>query len=315
MNQILSTSNNTNNNKNAIDIKKVIAVFCAVILIFGLAIAGEGIYNIYKESQRDVIIENLNKPELYIEELEDGNVKISAKYDQGLSRLSYIWDDTDRTDTNLDGKTTIEKLIEIPYKATSVLKVVAVGTDGREETISKEFTMEGDSINPVIDWVVSDNLNIIATDETEIAYLTYRWAGDEEVVVKPTTDKTKIDETIEIKRGTNELTVVAVDAFGNSSTKTRTFKGVKEPEISWSRIENIVEMSITHDMGFKKIIFIVNGVEYIYDRNYANYNAEQTEVKFKTELKEGDNSIIIKAYSNEDSEKIKEGKAVYTPNT
>lgn len=313
MNQILATSNNSNNNKNAIDIKKIIAIFCVILIVFGLIIAGEGVYKLYKSRSKDALVEKLNKPELAIEELDDGNIKITAKYDQGLSKLSYIWNDSNRTDSNLDGKTTIEKLLEIPKEGTSRLKVIAIGTDGNEETITREFEVKGDTTDPVIDWVVSSNLNIIATDETEIKYLTYKWAGDQEVRIEPTDDNKKIDTTIEIKRGTNELTVVAVDSAGNSSTKTRTFKGVKEPEITWVKIGGTVEMTITHDMGFQKIVFIVNNKEYVYDKNYVNYDATKTEIKYKTDLKPGENSIIIKAYSNEGSEKIKEGKTTYNP--
>lgn len=313
MNQILSTSNNSNNNKKAIDLKKIIVIFCAVIIVFGLVIVSKSAYNIYKNKSKDAIVDKLNKPELAIEELDNGEIKISATYDQGLSKISYIWNDSNRTDSNLDGKTFIEKLIQIPNTGNNKLEVIATGMDGSEETITREFEVNGDTTQPVIDWVVASDLNIIATDETEISYLIYKWEGEEEVRVEPDEDKTKIEKTIEIKRGTNELTVIATDASGNSTTKTRTFKGVKEPEISWVKIGNTVEMSITHDMGFEKVIFIVNNIEYVYDKNYSNYDASKTEIKYKTELNPGENTIIIKAYSNEGSEKIKEGKATYNP--
>lgn len=311
MNQILSTNNNSN--KNTVNIKKITTIFCAIIVIFGLIVVSIGGYRLYKSRNKDSIIEKINKPELIIKEMENGEILITAKYDQGLSKLSYIWNNASRIDSNIDGKTFIERTIEIPQGLNNTLKVIAVGTDGSEETLLREFTSEGDSTDPVIEWVVASDLNIVATDDTELAFLTYQWAGDEVVKVEPSEDKTKIEKTIEIKRGANELTVVAVDTFGNSTTKTRTFKGVQEPEISWVKIGNTVEMSITHDMGFQKIIFIVNNEEYVYDKNYKGYDATKTEIKYKTELKPGENSIIIKAYSNEGSEKIKEGKTTYTP--
>lgn len=317
MNQILSTNNNSNNNKNAINIKRIIAIFCVIILLFGLIIAGKSGYELYKKRSARLAEKQIEKPEIGIEELEDGTLKISAKYTDGLSKITYTWNKTDKKEINLNGKQYIEKQIEMPGNPKDTLEVSAIGVNGVEESIAKEYTKqeEGapDTQDPTIDWVVETALQIIAEDETAMAYLTYRWAGDQEVIVKPNGNEKKIEETIEIKRGTNELTVAAVDTSGNTISKTRTFKGVKEPEVSWIKQDNIVEMSITHDMGFKKIIFIVNNVEYVYDSNYSNYNSSQTEVKFKTELQPGDNSIIIKAYSNEDSEKIKEGKATYNP--
>ena len=314
MNQILSTSNNQNNNKKAIDTKKIIVFFCAIIILFGIVIAGMSIYHLYKSKSKDNTVDKLNKPEIVIEQIDNGNVKVKVKYDQGINKVSYIWNESDRKDSNENGKTYIEKLIEMPETTTNKLEVIAFGEDGTEESITREFAKEGDTVKPVIDWVVTTNLQIIATDNTELDYLTYQWAGEEEVMIKADeNDKTKIEKTIEIKRGTTELTVKAVDASGNIETKTRTFQGVKEPEISWMKYDDIVEMTITHDMGFKKIVFTINGKEYVYDSNYRGYNPAQTEVKFQTKLNPGDNTILIKAYSNEGSEKIKQGKATYNP--
>ena len=66
-------------------------------------------------------------------------------------------------------------------------------------------------------------------------------------------------------------------------------------------------------MGFEKIVLIVNGIEQVYDKNSSNYNSTQTEVQLQANLQNGDNTIIVKAYSNEGSEKIKEGKTTYNP--
>lgn len=314
MNQILSTGNNQKNYKRPIDTRKIIVFFCIVIFLFGITITSISTYSFYKEKTKDPIVEKLNKPEVFIEQLEDGSIKIIAKYDQGISKISYIWNDNNRTDSKGDGKTYIEKLIEIPSKNNSKLEVIVVGEDGREEKIIKEVEQSGDITKPVIDWVVSSNLAIIATDETGIAYLTYKWENEEEVMVEATEEnQIKMEETIEIKRGTNELTVTAVDISGNTSTKTRTFQGVKEPEISWIKYGSTVEMTITHDMGFEKIIFIVNGHEYVYDKNYSGYDLSKAEVQFKTDLQVGENMITIKAYSNEGTEKVKEGKTTYNP--
>ena len=312
MNQILSTSNNPNNQK-TVNIRKVIKIFCILLILFALTTMGIAGYNIYNNKIKNTVENKPTKPEIVIEEMEDETIKISVKYDLGLSTMSYIWNGTNRTDSNLDGKTYIEKQIEIPDGLKNKLEIIALGTDGKKETLSREFISEGDSTDPEIDWVVSGTLQIIATDDVGLKYITYQWEGEQAVLIRPTDDLKKIDQTIEIKRGTNELTITAVDTSGNSSSKTRTFQGVKEPEISWTKIGRTVEMTITHDMGFKKIIFIVNNVEYVYDSNYSGYNKDQTEVKFKTDLNVGENTIIIKAYSNEGSEKIKEGKATYNP--
>lgn len=315
MNQILATNNSGGSKRNnPINIKKIVLFFCVIIILFGVAIASTNIYKIYKKRSQDPIIEKLNKPEVLVEQLDDGNIKIIARYDQGIDKISYIWNDTDRTNFSAEGKTYIEKLIEMPEETSNELEVSVTGKDGQEEKVTKKFEKKGDTKKPIIDWVVSNNLLIIATDETELAYLTYKWNEEEEVMIEPDeNDKTRIEERIEIIRGTNNLTITAVDTSGNVETKSRTFQGINEPEISWKRYGNIVDITVIHDMGFEKIIFLINGEEYTYDKNSSEYDKTKTEVKYQAKITEGENLIIVKAYSNEGSEKIKEGRATYNP--
>ena len=312
MNQILSTNENKNNKK-PVDTTKVIVVFCIIIITFGAIILGKSLYELYKERPKDATVEKLNKPEIAIEQMEDGKIRIVAKYDQGLTQLSYIWNETNKTDINLEGQTYIEKLIDLPEGAINKLEVIAIGTDAQTENFIREFEQQGDTINPEIDWVISTKLKIMATDETELAYVSYKWSEEEETIIKPTTDLKTIEETIEIKRGTNSLTIKAVDTSGNIATKTRTFQGINEPEITWRKYGNIVAITVVHDMGFEKITLIINGKETVYDENSSEYDLSQTEIILKAPIQVGENTIVVKAKSKEGSEKKLEGKTTYNP--
>ena len=61
----------------------------------------------------------------------------------------------------------------------------------------------------------------------------------------------------------------------------------------------IVNISVTHDMGFKKIEFIINNDVYVYDENFSKYDKNKTEVEFDFPLKEGENKVQVNAYSLE----------------
>lgn len=90
-------------------------------------------------------------------------------------------------------------------------------------------------------------------------------------------------------------------------------KGQHEPKMEWIRKDNVVECTVTHDMGFEKIEFIINGEPLVYDKDMPIYNEALTTITLPIPLKEGDNTITVKAYSREGTILERTGEITYTP--
>ena len=122
---------------------------------------------------------------------------------------------------------------------------------------------------------------------------------------------TVIETKIDIKRGKNTLEIVAVDAEGNEEKISKIFNGVNKPVIKVSKQDGELYMTISHDMGFEKVEFAINGQTYKYDKDYQGYDETIKELEYKFNLKEGENTVVIIAISNEGTEDTYKGKCIY----
>ena len=153
-------------------------------------------------------------------------------------------------------------------------------------------------------------LKILVTSELPIKYMTYRWNEEEETKIETEEgeEKTSLETNIEVKRGKNSIIVFAEDMEGNNNSVENKYDGRLKPEFEVYREDNRLYMKITHDKGFKKIDFIINGQELTYDETKADYNSEKQIVEYYFNLQEGENSVEITAYSNEDTNDTYEGR-------
>lgn len=319
MNQILLTnnqnikkksSNKYNGNNSSGDMKKIIIFFSVAILIFAIAIIGVYAYKISKKEEEKL----LGKPEVALEQI-DNQVKIIAKADAGINKIIYTWNDEEPIEKEMNGRKKHEEALEIPEGENS-LKVIVKDINDEEIETEKEFFVE-ETEKPKIE--LDDNLGngkvkITANDENNgIKYITYKWNDEQETTVEAEDEnQTLIETTIDVKRGKNTLTVTAVNGLAKTETIEKIYEGVNNPVIEVTREANTVYMKITHDMGFEKVVFTINGQEYIYDENFGAYNAEQNEISYKFNLVEGENKVIIHAISTEETEEIYKGKCSYT---
>ena len=320
MNQILLTNNynikkrssDKYNKDNSGDMKKIIIFFAVTILIFAVIITGIYVYKMSKGKEEKPI----GKPELSLEQTEK-QVKIIAKADAGINKIIYTWNQEEPIEKQMNGRTTHEEALEIP-EGKNTLNVIIVDENEDKIESSKEFNIVV-TTKPTIkldETIGNGKVKITAIDETnKIKYITYKWNNEEEITYQAETqDQTTLETTVDIKRGKNKLTVTAINGLARTEKITKTFEGVKNPIIEVTRDGNIIYIKITHDMGFEKIVYNINGQEYIYDENFSGYNSETKEVSYKYNLKEGENTVIIEATSNETTETaegIKNTQATY----
>lgn len=319
MNQILLTNNqnikkknNHNYNKgNSGDMRKIIIFFAVAILIFAIAIIGVYAYKIFNGKEQMPI----EKPKLSLEQTEN-EVKIIAKADAGIDKITYTWNDQQPIEIQMNGRTSHEEALEIP-EGQNTLKVIV--TDKNEDKIESSIDIyieEVDKPKIELDETIGNGkVKITAIDENNfIKYLTYKWNDEEEITVEAETENQNLLETeIDVKRGKNTLTITAVNGLAKSETIEKIFNGVNNPIIEVARENNTIFIKVTHDMGFEKIVYTVNGQDYIYDENYSEYNAEAKEITYKYNLIQGENTVIVKAISVEGTEGIYRGKCNYNP--
>lgn len=304
MNQILEYSPNKNSGGGASGSDKIVRIFALILIIFALCFIAVGGYGFVKKNKNVTDVDAPTQTEAKIEvEVSDTTATIKVSHDKAIEKVIYSWDnDKEIVDK---GNGTSQKEIEIPLPAgehTLTIKVVDV--DGFETSYKKSITSENgtDIVNPEIKIVVTDDkkLKITATDETEIAYVTYKWNNDEEIVVdERDEEKKKIEFEIEILKGNNDLTVIAVDANNRTTTENKSFSGVTKPEvkITVASDKKSIHVDCFHEKGLKKVILNSNGTDY----DVAIGDGTPTDVNFDFALPEGNATIKVTATSVDDT--------------
>ena len=268
MNQILEYSSNKNSGGSSSGSDKIVRIFAIILIIFGLCFIGIGGYGFIKKN-KSALTANTNEPtqaKITIEE-NDTTAIIRVSHDKAIEKIIYSWDNDKETTDKVNGSSEREIEVQLPA-GQHTLNVKVVDVDGVETSYKKTITSENgtDIVNPVIEISVTEEkkIKITATDETEIAYVTYKWNDEEEERVDVSEDdKKKIEFEIDILKGNNDLTVVAVDANNRTTTESKAFAGVTKPEvkITVSADKKSVNIICTHENGLEEIKFNVNGTD------------------------------------------------------
>lgn len=316
MNQILSTEvpkdNSKYKNNNQIDIKKIIIFFACSIVVFGICISGIGIYKLINNNKQS----NTGKGPVVTAEQLDNSVSVLVEYDKGISKVSYYWNNGDREEEVLDGNTFYEKLVDIP-SGTSILNIDVEDMEGNVTTktfnnfVSNEIQTSIE-IAPIEN---GDKIKIAAQNQNGLQYVKYKLNDNDEVKIdsdlqNPNIIEITVDiDNLNINRGENKIVVTAVDKNGNEKIEEQKIKGRNEPVIKVIRNNNKLECEISHDMGLEKIEFEFNGRNFTYDKNSSVYDETSTTFKTTITLEQGENTLIINAYSKEGTTRTYRGKA------
>ena len=241
------------------------------------------------------------------DETDDTKAIIKVSHDKAIEKVIYTWDNDKDIINKGNGQPTME--IEISLLAgTHTLTVKVTDIDGNDTIYDEEIYSENgeDKVNPEIKTTVDQatkEIVVTATDETELDYVTYRWNDEEEQIVKADSENPKeIKFNIEIPKGTNDLTIIAVDKNNNSTSKNDKYTGVTKPEITITVSEDKknIHVECFHENGITEVSLTING-QFI-----GNVELPQDEtlttVPFDYTLTEEKNSIIVKAKSVDGTE-------------
>lgn len=299
MNQILSTSMPTNNNKKSkssqpIAIGSILKFFAIAMSIFGILLVGVGGYSIYKgqSNQKDENIE----PTISIENKTDNTIMLKITHKKNIDRVEYNWNNNEKIVVNGNNGKYLEKEINIP-SGTNTLHVLVVDIDGKEMTYEKQYELESN-----IDIVVSGNkIRITSEGDKTISYMTYRWDEEEEKTIQ--INSTSVDEEIEAIKGLHTLTVILVDEDNNTDTKQQKINGVSKPKIVMGIDEQKEHFVIqaSDEEKLSKIEFILNKKEnQKYVLNLENKDLKEIQYRLPDDLKlkDGENIIEVTVYNS-----------------
>lgn len=304
MNQILEYSPNKNSGGGSSGSDKIVRVFAVLLILFALLFIGIGGYG-YIKKNKTVEQASANTPsqaKITVEKQETTAI-IKVSHDKAIEKIFYSWNNDKEIVEKVNGSSEKEIEVQLP-KDKNTLNVKVVDIDGVETYYKEEISSKNgtDIVNPVIELAVTEDkkLRITATDETEIAYVTYKWNNDEEIREDVSEDdKKKIEFYIDILKGNNDLTVIAVDANNRVTTETKSFAGVTKPEVKIvvAADKKSVTVSCNHENGLKEVKLKVNNDELPVDIGTEN----PKDINFSYDLPEGNTTVKVIATSVDDT--------------
>lgn len=293
MNQILYTTPAKKGGR-PLEIKTVLRIFAILCIIFGCILVGQASFAMLTQEKNDTT----NVPLVEIAQ-EGNNLIVNVKHDKIIDKIVYSWNANQEIVLQGKGRMQITETIAMPEGInTLVLKVIDI--EGKTVSYSKDYELaKGDVIKPEIELLVEGSkVKIVAKDETALSYITYYWNNEDETRVNVREDSPKqIEEKIDILKGENTLTIVAVDKSGNEAVKEQTFKGVKKPVIELARDGNELIIKVSDEEGIQKIEYTLNGLYYSTDPNNTGTPLNMKEFEFRQPLSAGENKITISAYN------------------
>lgn len=294
MNQILYVEKSKKKGE-PLEINTIIKIFAIIIMVFGIVLIAKGVYAIYKNNEE---ANKSNIPLVTISQ-DENKLEIKIKHDIAINKIVYSWNNEDEVTLQGRGQTNITENISIPT-GTNTLNLKVIDIKGKTAIVTKEYTVsDKDVTNPEIEFAIEGSkVKIVAKDERQISYIKYHWNDEDDTTLQAREDSPKqIEEKISILKGENTLTIVAVDAAGNETTKVQVFKGATKPTIELAQENNELVITVKDSENIQKIEITLNGQFYSTDSNDTNTPLNMQEAEIRQILPSGTNTITITAYN------------------
>ena len=296
------------------DIRKIIKIFSIVILIFGIALIGNGSYGLYKNGKKSKS-EVISEPLISVTE-NDGKLTINVTHDKAIEKVLYNWDDEEATEVKGKGENFLNVENIGLMEDEHILYVTAIDSNGVQSNFEKSYYSEesNDTIKPKIDIITGNPIKVVVTDETALLSVEYSVDNNpvKTIYATETDDKKKIEFEIELESDDSEMTIVAYDTSNNKAIKSDV-KVLKRPKIELAAESDYskIYVTVTSELGLKKVQYDLNGQ--IFAQEFDNPEG-QTEFKFYIPTVEGENKIKVSAYTtNDDVFAETEGTCTYNP--
>ena len=305
MNQILAVENKKKEKVKTkkirtgrpIEIKGIVMFFAVIIMVFGLTLAGQGSYALYKDID-DRKPENI--PYVTIGRVNDkAIVQISSNIE--ISKLVYSWNNGEESAIPIGSTNAREEITLLGYD--SVLNLTIEDMNGKRVKFQKQYLLTGvDITKPVVEIETqdgNDKMKIVAKDETGIAYITYQWEDGEPVTVNADQQgQTEMIVQVPLTVGLKKIQIIAVDTNGNIEEIEREITtSTSRPKMTLRRNKQKISIEIED-----------NGEEY----EITNVNRKKVKVGYLY-LREGNNTISVEVTNVNDYTEKATAELQYNP--
>ena len=316
MNQILAVENKKKEKVKTkkirtgrpIEIKGIVMFFAVIIMVFGLTLAGQGSYALYKDID-DRKPENI--PYVTIGRVNDkAIVQISSNIE--ISKLVYSWNNGEESAIPIGSTNAREEITLLGYD--SVLNLTIEDMNGKRVKFQKQYLLTGvDITKPVVEIETkdgNDKMKIVAKDETGIAYITYQWEDGEPVTVNEDQQgQTEMIVQVPLTVGLKKIKIIAVDTNGNIEEIEREITtSTSRPKMTLRRNKQKISIEIEDKDGIKSIKANLNGEEY----EITNVNRKKVKVGYLY-LREGNNTISVEVTNVNDYTEKATAELQYNP--
>ena len=316
MNQILAVENKKKEKVKTkkirtgrpIEIKGIVMFFAVIIMVFGLTLAGQGSYALYKDID-DRKPENI--PYVTIGRVNDkAIVQISSNIE--ISKLVYSWNNGEESAIPIGSTNAREEITLLGYD--SVLNLTIEDMNGKRVKFQKQYLLTGvDITKPVVEIETkdgNDKMKIVAKDEKGIAYITYQWEDGEPVTVNADQQgQTEMIVQVPLTVGLKKIKIIAVDTNGNIEEIEREITtSTSRPKMTLRRNKQKISIEIEDKDGIKSIKANLNGEEY----EITNVNRKKVKVGYLY-LREGNNTISVEVTNVNDYTEKSTAELQYNP--
>lgn len=316
MNQILAVENKKKEKVKTkkirtgrpIEIKGIVMFFAVIIMVFGLTLAGQGSYALYKDID-DRKPENI--PYVTIGRVNDkAIVQISSNIE--ISKLVYSWNNGEESAIPIGSNNAREEITLLGYD--SVLNLTIEDMNGKRVKFQKQYLLTGvDITKPVVEIETkdgNDKMKIVAKDETGIAYITYQWEDGEPVTVNADQQgQTEMIVQVPLTVGLKKIQIIAVDTNGNiEEIEKEITTSTSRPKMTLRRNKQKISIEIEDKDGIKSIKANLNGEEY----EITNVNRKKVKVGYLY-LREGNNTISVEVTNVNDYTEKATAELQYNP--
>lgn len=294
MNQILSIENKkkqkTKKNRTGkpIEIKGIIMFFAVIIMVFGLTLAGQGSYALYKNMD-DRKPENI--PYITIERVNDKAI-VQVNSNIEISKIVYSWNNGEESAIPIGSTNAREEITLLGYD--SVLNLTIEDINGKKVKYQKQYILTGvDITKPSIEIETkdgNDKMKIIARDETEISYMSYQWEDGEPVIINADQQgQTEITTEVPLVVGSKKIKIIAKDTNGNiEEIEKEIVTSTAKPKITLRRNKQKISIEVEDKDGIASITANLNGEEH----KLTDINRKKVKVGYLY-LREGNNTISV----------------------
>ena len=301
MNQILSMNIEKSKKKSKVSIKKIVIVFCIILIIFGTGITVNGSYSYYKnlkeKTERQLFINNSEKPNITTERENANTINIVVSHDKEIAYISYSINEQDEIEINANNRINIKE--QVTLKAgTNNIKITAKDIIGI--TSIYETTVEVED-GPMISLTPLEGKIQAVTQgsNADIDKISYYWDNNVETATVLTINDIKNETLIDVSlEGEHVLHVEAIDKEGKRSFKSQKIEGVSKPTIEITTDKTYFYIKATDSQELAKIEIKLNNNEVITEEiNSIEYNKKIT-------LENGENKLTVKVYNKKDVSQV-----------